>query len=167
MKISFSYHVSLRIGLFDISSTDNTLSPSLSNSAMICSLNTLSGKCVSINSNASSFYFCILLASTVLSSVTTSFSGVAGVSCFALSSFKVSAFSAVSSCSLSVIFSCTSAFFCFLFHRNLLCLVFFYNGFLHNFCVFLCHDRVGSPVRVQLLFQSSMRNLLQGLVFSS
>ena len=32
---------------FDISSTDNTLSPSLSNSAMICSLNTLSGKCAS------------------------------------------------------------------------------------------------------------------------
>ena len=61
-----------------------------------------------------------LLSSTVLSSVTTSFSGVADVSCFVLSSvkssFEVSAFSAgslsgvISSCSLSVIFSCTSAF---------------------------------------------------------
>ncbi|ENY8968015.1 TPA: hypothetical protein ACRRWH_004029 [Clostridioides difficile] len=77
---------------------------------MICSLNTLSGKCASSIAMLPAFTSVFLLASTVLSSVTTSFSGVAGVSCFVLSSFKVSAFSAVSSCSLSVIFSCTSAF---------------------------------------------------------
>ena len=87
---------------------------------MNCSLNTSSGKCASLIAILPAFTSVFLFSSTILSSATTSFSAVTCVSCFALSSvkssFEVSAFSAgslsgvISSCSLSVIFSCTPAF---------------------------------------------------------
>ena len=56
----------------EVVTEDKTLSPTLSNSAMNCSLNTLSGKCASSIAMLPAFTSVFLLASTVLSSVTTS-----------------------------------------------------------------------------------------------
>ena len=103
-----------------ISSGDKLLSLFLSKLVCTYNLNARFGKCASSIAMLPAFTSVFLFSSTVLSSATVSFSGVAGVSCFVLSSVKssfefsvlsVGAFSVtISSCSLSAIFSCTSAF---------------------------------------------------------